>query len=102
MKVRYSAAASADLTEILAYIAEDNPAGAAAVLQRVKAVVARLALFPGTGRRSDIGGVWIAPLVRFPCSIYYTVENGEVLILHIRHGARLAPAFHEPAPAFAR
>ena len=102
MKVRYSEAASVDLAEILAYIANDNPAAAAAVLGRVKAVAARLALFPETGRRSDVDGVRVAPLVRFPYSIYYTIENGEVLILHIRHGARLVPAFHEPAPAFAR
>ena len=101
MKVRYSEAASADLAEILSYIAEASPAGAAAVSRRVKAVAARLALFPGTGRQSDVDGVWVAPLVRFPYSIFYTIENGEVLILHVRHGARRPQAFHEPASAFA-
>ena len=99
MRIRYSLNASTDLAEIFAYIASDNSKTAYAVVERVEEVVARLALFPGSGHPSDVPGVRIAPLVRFPYSIYYTVESGELLILHVRHGARLPPAFHEqPLP----
>ena len=69
MKVRYSRNASTDLAEIFAYIAGDSPKAARAVVRRVEEVVARLALFPGSGHLSDVPGVRIAPLIRFPYSI---------------------------------
>jgi toxin ParE1/3/4 len=100
VRIRYSRNASADLAEIFAYIAHDNPRAAQAVVVRVEEVVARLAHFPGSGHISDIPGVRVASLVRFPYSIYYTVEDGELLILHVRHGARRPPAFHEHAQPF--
>ena len=83
MRVRYSLKASRDLAEIFSYIAGDNPKAASAVVGRVEEVVARLALFPGSGHLSDVPGVRIAPLIRFPYSVYYTVECGELLVLHV-------------------
>lgn len=100
MRIRYSLNASMDLAEIFAYIASDNPKAASAVVGRVQEVVARLALFPGSGHLSDVPGVRIAPLIRFPYSVYYAVEGDELLVLHIRHGARRTPAFHEQAQPF--
>jgi plasmid stabilization system protein ParE len=102
VRVRYSESASADLAEIFAYIARDNPKAANAVVRRVEEVVSRLALFPGTGHGCDLAGIFVAPLVRFPYTIYYAVERGELMILHVRHGARRPPAFHEPVRPFAR
>lgn len=102
MKFRYSQNARADLAEIFAYIAQDDPRAAAAVVRRVEEVVARLALFPGTGHVCDVAGVRVAPLVRFPYSIYYKIEGGELLVPHVRHGARRPPAFHDPARTFVR
>jgi len=58
-------------------------------------------MFPGTGHGCDIAGVRIAPLVRFPYAIHYAIEHGELVILHVRHGARRSPAFHEPAQEYA-
>ncbi|MBV8977048.1 MAG: type II toxin-antitoxin system RelE/ParE family toxin [Alphaproteobacteria bacterium] len=100
MNVRYSLNATAELSEIFSYIARENPAAARTVVERVEQVVARLALFPGSARLSDVAGVRVAPLVRFPYSIYYKVDAGELLILHIRHGARRPPAFHEQPQPF--
>jgi toxin ParE1/3/4 len=65
MRVRYSRNARADLAEMFAYIAKDNPVAAAAVVRRVEEVVTRLALFPGTGHGSDVAGVRVVPMVRF-------------------------------------
>jgi hypothetical protein len=33
----------------------------------------------------------ILPPTRYPYRIYYTVQSDELVILHIRHTARLAP-----------
>lgn len=102
MRVRYSENASGELHRILEYIAQENPTAAEAVARRIGAVIDRLALFPGTGHSCDIEGVLVAPLVRFPYSIYYTVEHGELLILHVQHGARQPLEFHEKAAPFHR
>jgi len=75
---------------------------AEAVVRRVEEVAARLAMFPGTGHSSDAADVLVAPLVRFPYSIYYKVEGEELLILHVHHGARRQPQFHEAEVPFQR
>lgn len=91
MKARYTANALADMASIFEHIARDNPRAAANVVERIKQTVSRLELFPLTGHRCDIPRVLVAPLGRYPYSIYYQVTDREVLILHLRHGARLPP-----------
>jgi toxin ParE1/3/4 len=102
VKVRYTENASADLVRISEYVARDNPGAAAAVVKRVADVVTRLALFPGMGRSSDIAGVFVAPLVRYPYAIYYAIDGDELIVLHVHHGARLPPQFHKTAKVFQR
>lgn len=102
MRVRYTENATAEITRIFEYIARNNPAAANAVVRRVEAVVARLVVFPGTGHPCDQADVLVAPLVRFPYSIYYKVEGDALLILHVHHGARRPPQFHEPEVPFRR
>jgi plasmid stabilization system protein ParE len=36
-------------------------------------------------------GVRRIPAGRYPYLVYYTVEANEVVILHVRHGARRSP-----------
>lgn len=45
MRVRFTAAALAEMTEIRDYIAKDNPAAAKAVVLRIEQVIARIAQF---------------------------------------------------------
>jgi toxin ParE1/3/4 len=92
MKVRYSETALRELDEIFAYIHERNPAAAAAVIDRVDQVASLLEEFPFAGHTSDEPGVRIMPLLRYPYLVFYAVsDGGEVVILHVRHGARLRP-----------
>ncbi|MEI9930971.1 MAG: type II toxin-antitoxin system RelE/ParE family toxin [Rhizomicrobium sp.] len=102
MKIRYTANASAELTQIFDYVAHENPRAAAAIVRRVEVVVGRLALFPGMGHACDVPGVLIAPLVRYPYAIYYTVEDDDLIVLHIHHSARRPPEFHETTSEFRR
>jgi toxin ParE1/3/4 len=102
LRVRYTENASVELTRIFEYIARDNPLAADAVARRVEDAVAKLALFPGMGRSSEIAGVFVVPLVRYPYMIYYAVDGDELIVLHVHHGARLPPEFHEPTSAFRR
>jgi toxin ParE1/3/4 len=102
VRVRYTENATAELARIFEYIARDNPSAADAVVRRVEEVAIRLAMFPGTGHACDTAGVLVAPLVRFPYAIYYKVEGDELLILHVHHGARRQPQFHEAEVPFGR
>jgi plasmid stabilization system protein ParE len=81
VRIAYSPRAVTDLAEIGDYLAERNPNAAAAVEQ--------LALFPASGRMlEERTAVRVIPLGNFPYRIFYTTSRNEMIILHIRHGAR--------------
>jgi len=98
--VRYTHNASVKLTQIFEHVAYDNPSAAAAIVRRVEDVVARLALFPEMGHACDITGVLVVPIVRYPYAIYHAVDGDELIVLHVHHGARRPPQFHEAATVF--
>jgi toxin ParE1/3/4 len=89
MKLRYLPRAINDITAIADYLSERNPSGARAVEVRIRAAADLLSRFPALGReleqRPDVR-VW--PVARYPYLIFYSATGDEVLILHIRHGAR--------------
>jgi toxin ParE1/3/4 len=92
MKVRFSRLALAELEAILAYIATVNPIGAAHVEARVRRVVERIAQFPeGAPEVAERAGIRSVALIRYPYVIHYTVNDGEVVILRVVHGARRSP-----------
>lgn len=88
MKVRFSAPARDDLNAIYSYIAEHRPAAAQRVKMRIREAAEQLGDFPYMARRTDRTGVRVRIVNPFPYLIFYIVRNEEVLILHIRHGAR--------------
>jgi toxin ParE1/3/4 len=92
MNVEYSRRALADLEQIAThYRQSDNPEVAAAVGQRIGAVVARVARLPKSARRvAQREGVHIVPLIRYPYKIFYKVlpDQDAVRILRVRHDAR--------------
>ncbi len=47
-----------------------------------------LAEFPEMAQHTDEADVRRMPVGRYPYSVFYAVEGGEVVILHARHGAR--------------
>ena len=91
MKVRFTATALAELDRIAEYIARDNPAAAATVVSRVEQLTGRLAEFPQMAYATDEDGVRVVPVGRFPYLIFYSVKDHEVIVLHVRHAARLRP-----------
>jgi toxin ParE1/3/4 len=88
MNIRYTQTALREVDEILFYIAERNRAAAVAVKARVDQTVAALADFPEMAQSTDEPGVRKMPIGRYPYLIYYAIEEDEVVILHVRHGAR--------------
>lgn len=88
MKVRFSSPALDELDAIYRYIVEHNGAAAKRVKARIREAAEQLGEFPEMARRTDRAGVRVRIVTPFPYLIFYTVRNDEVLILHIRHGAR--------------
>jgi plasmid stabilization system protein ParE len=88
MRVRYTPRALADLAAILAYIRERHPAGARSVREALEKTVRFIAEYPHVGRRSGEQDTRVVAIGRYPYLIYWGIEAGELVILHIRHAAR--------------
>lgn len=88
MKVRYTRRALANLNRISRDIARDNPTAAARVVARIENLIGQLADIPHMGEAVDVPRIRRLPATRFPYLIFYEVGAEEVIIHHIRHGAR--------------
>jgi len=58
------------------------------VKARIRAAAEQLGDFPYMARNTDRVNVRVRTVNPFPYLIFYTIRNEEVMILHIRHGAR--------------
>lgn len=88
LRIRFDARALADLAEIRDYLVERSPSGAERVRLHFVATIERLADFPFLGRRTDEPNVRVLVLTRHPYLVFYAVVADDVVILHVRHGAR--------------
>jgi plasmid stabilization system protein ParE len=89
VRIAYSPRAVTDLAEIGDYLAERNPRAATAVEQRIRTIVELITRFPASGRvLEERTAVRVIPLGNYPYRIFYTTAGDEMIILHIRHGAR--------------
>ena len=84
--------ARADLQEIRAYIAKDNPTAARRVVERLRAKARKLAQTPGMGRsRRDLR----PDLFSFPVGrhvLFYRPQPGGIVLVRVIRGARDLPA----------
>ncbi|HEY0414305.1 MAG TPA: type II toxin-antitoxin system RelE/ParE family toxin [Allosphingosinicella sp.] len=88
MKVRFAAAATADLEAIGDYIARDNPGRAASFVGELREACLGLGDFPdrfALVARYERHGV--RHRTHGPYLIFYSVGPDEVVVLHILHGA---------------
>jgi toxin ParE1/3/4 len=92
MKLVLSRLALADLDEILGFIAERSPLGAAHVELRIRRSFDLISRYPEAAQCVEQRPVVRRlPLVRFPYVIYYEVSTDQVTVLRILHGARERP-----------
>jgi plasmid stabilization system protein ParE len=95
MKLRYSPRARADIADIHDHIAQHNPRAATAVARKIRSTCRLLGRYPGIGRGTDIPGVRMLPVSRYPYLVYHSIGGDELTIVHVRHGARAAPGKDE-------
>lgn len=91
MKVRYTETALAEIDQIFSYIAEHSRSAAIGVRERIERTVEILAEIPEMAQVADEPGVRRMPIRSYPFVIFYAVEGNEVVVLHVRHGARRPP-----------
>jgi toxin ParE1/3/4 len=91
MRVRYTVPAQSDLDEIYTYVSENNPFAAERIKRQIKIDAESLGDVPFIARESGYPGVRIRKVRRYPYLIFYSVEADEIVILHVRHGARRWP-----------
>ena len=91
VKLTYAPRARTDLDEIHSWLSERSLVAASSVLRAIRGTAELIGEYPQIGRATDIEGVKVLPVIRYPYLVYYTVEAGEVVIVHVRHGARSLP-----------
>lgn len=88
-RVVWSEPALDDLDEIAEYIALDNLQAAKSLVQKVFETVDRLKGFPESGRRPpELSRSRYREVVSGPCRVFYRVDGGSVLILHVMRTER--------------
>jgi toxin ParE1/3/4 len=89
MKVVYTDEALRDLDAIADWLIAHYPAVAPVVERRIRVVVAHIARWPESSRRSaGRPDVRVVSLGRYPYKIFYRITDDRIEILHIHHAAR--------------
>ncbi|HXR35253.1 MAG TPA: type II toxin-antitoxin system RelE/ParE family toxin [Candidatus Binataceae bacterium] len=91
MRIAWHPLASADLAELLAYIAADNPNAAYRVQEEIRTQTEKLAQHPEIGRRGRVRGTRELVVTRTPYIAAYCIVGDTVTILRVLHGARRWP-----------
>ncbi len=91
MRVRWLRAALANLDAEAEYIAEDNPAAAGRVVQKILRAVDLLKKNPAMGRAGRVAGTREVVVAETPYIIPYRVRGDAVEILRVFHAARKGP-----------
>jgi plasmid stabilization system protein ParE len=96
LKLRLDAQAQRDLVEIRGYLLQQYGSQTAdRVRDHLRKRFKRLLTRPSLGVDTvEPGILYLAP-IRYPYRIYYTVTATSVIILHVRHSARLDPDLGE-------
>ncbi len=88
MKLRWDARALKDLEAIYDYIANDDPAAAKRVVQRIEESIGRLLIIPMSGRPGIAKGTRLLAVPRLPYIVVHRVRGEIVDILAVLHTAR--------------
>ena len=91
MRVRWLKIALANLDAEAEYIAEDNPAAAGRVVEKILRAVDLLKKNPAIGRAGRVAGTRELVVAETPYIIPYRVRGESVEILRVFHAARKWP-----------
>ncbi|MGH1587169.1 type II toxin-antitoxin system RelE/ParE family toxin [Methylobacterium phyllosphaerae] len=88
MKLRFTAAAAAELDDLLTDIARSSPHGTRRIQGRIRAILDLLLDQPRSGRLTDLGALRRIVVRPYPYLIFYEIREDALIVVGIRHGAR--------------
>ncbi|MBK8191308.1 MAG: type II toxin-antitoxin system RelE/ParE family toxin [Vampirovibrionales bacterium] len=88
MKIRWTQGALFNLEQAAAYIAQDNPQAAAAIVTAIWKTVQTLRTFPMMGKPWRLPDVYSVGVARTPYSIRYRLTEEGVEIIRVHHNCR--------------
>lgn len=91
MNRQWTTPARDDLTDILDYIASDDPSAALTTIDRIEAVALRLIDFALSGREGSVPDTRELPIPGLPFILIYRVRDTNIDVLRVLHGARQWP-----------
>jgi toxin ParE1/3/4 len=91
VRVEWHPLARADLAEMVAYIASDNPVAAYRVHDDIRKQTNLLAIYPEIGRPGRVRGTRELVITGTPYIAAYRFAGDALTILRLLHGARLWP-----------
>lgn len=91
LKLTWTSRALSQFSEALNYIANDNPAAAKAIAERIAAATRLLQEQPRAGRPGRVAGTYEWVVKRTPYLIAYTVDDDQLIVLRVIHGKRRWP-----------
>ncbi len=89
MKLRWTRAALSDLSQIAAYIRQDNPIAARKVVAAIRDKILPIEDWPHIGREGRIEGT--REFVIFSYIVVYRIVGETVFVVRIYHGAQNWP-----------
>jgi plasmid stabilization system protein ParE len=95
VRIHYLPRAFADLEAIYGYIAKRNTHAATRTTAAIRDSIDSLAYFPEIGQLANKPNVRVLHSSHHGYKIYYSIDEDEVQILHIRHAARKPPTEDE-------
>jgi toxin ParE1/3/4 len=91
VRVRWLRRALRNLDEEAEYIARDDPAAAARIVDRIATSIERLATYPASGRPGRVPGAREMIISGTPYVVPYLVRGEMIEILRVFHGSRKWP-----------
>lgn len=91
MTIQWLVAAERDFTEIVDFIAADNPQAAIEQGEEIESQISSLRDHSQRGRTGRIKGTRELVIVRTPYVVAYRIKSGKIQILRILHSARQWP-----------
>ena len=82
MRVRYTATAAREFVNGIEYLAQHAPSIVAEFADAIERAVKEVAEFPFPAQETEKKGVRRKYVRRFHYSVFYAVENGEIVVLH--------------------
>lgn len=91
MKVTWSARASADFKQAIAFLTQESPSGAERVRQAAMQTSELLSQYPKACREGALSGTREKAVTATPYRLIYRVRQDELEIIRFFHGARRWP-----------